>query len=45
MTAMEMAELGSTAQYKAPYKVTAREMEKADTDTMHSTLFRVSPTQ
>jgi len=45
LTGRVVAELGKTAQYSAPYKVTAKEMEKADTDTMHSNLFNVSPTQ
>jgi len=41
----EVAVVGRMAQYKAPYKVTAKEMEKADTDTMHNNLFKLSPTQ
>ena len=45
LTGIVIAELGRIAQYSAPYKVTAIEIEKAETDTMQSSLFNVSPIQ
>jgi len=41
----EEAVLGSIAQYKPPYMETAKNIEKAETDTIQNNLLSVSPTQ
>jgi hypothetical protein len=45
LTGMTVAELGRIAQYSPPYRVTAKEIEKAATEAIHNNLFRESPTQ